>query len=91
MLKKRQHANMNDQSKEQSSGTGKDKAKAFDFSALLTKLRNKIKTIHQNNIVTGDVNSKPTLSLLNVSAKLRGVLFANLTFVHTLCRKSKCE
>ena len=61
---------MNDQSKEQSSGTGKDKAKAFDFAALLTKLRTKIKTIHQNNIVTGDINSKPTLSLLNVSGTL---------------------
>ena len=69
LLKKRSLASMSDQNKENSSSTStKEKQKAFDFAALLKKLRQKIKTIHMNTLVTGDVESKPTLQLLNVSS-----------------------
>ena len=39
----------------------------FDFTILLKKLREKIKEIHVKNIGHGEVDSKNTLTLLNVS------------------------
>mmetsp|Transcript_13241 Transcript_13241/g.18010 ORF Transcript_13241/g.18010 Transcript_13241/m.18010 type:complete len:105 (+) Transcript_13241:1340-1654(+) len=58
---------MVEHNKDSSSGTAqaKDKQKTTDFSALLNKLRNKIKQIHVNCIGQGEVASKPTLALLN--------------------------
>ena len=41
--------------------------KDVDPMKLMEKLRDKIKQIHQDNIGQGEVDSKPTLSLLNVS------------------------
>ena len=39
----------------------------FDPAKLLRTMRNRIKDIHVKNIGHGEVDSKPTLSLLNVS------------------------
>ena len=46
----------------------KNKAAPVDFTILLGKLRAKIKSIHVAQIGHGEVESKPTLQLLNVSA-----------------------
>ena len=43
--------------------------KHVDPSKLMDKLRGKIKQIHLDNIGQGEVDSKPTLSLLNVSSQ----------------------
>ena len=39
----------------------------FDPAKLLRTMRNRIKDIHVKNIGHGEVDSKPTLTLLNVS------------------------
>ena len=46
----------------------------FDPAKLLRTMRNRIKDIHVKSIGHGEVDSKPTLSLLNVSK--------NITVVH---------
>ena len=47
---------------------GQPKLVPVDFAALLSKIRRRIIETHMKNINHGEVENKPTLSLLNVSA-----------------------
>ena len=51
----------------------------FDPAKLLRTMRNRIKDIHVKSIGHGEVDSKPTLSLLNVSLIIT-VEFSNHNF-----------
>ena len=66
----------------------------FDPAKLLRTMRNRIKDIHVKNIGHGEVDSKPTLTLLNVSLIITVVkLFLTLVRVYFsfLFRKSKVK
>ena len=57
---------------------GKDKHSKLiqvDFSSMLNKLRKRILDIHSRNIRMGEIESKPTLSLLNVSTCPINIIF----------------
>ena len=77
---------------------GKDKQSKLipvDFSSMLNKLRKSIVEIHSRNIRHGEIETKPTLSLLNVSTCWINIIFAlsfciESNYVAWHDRRSKC-
>ena len=77
---------------------GKDKQSKLipvDFSSMLYKLRKSIVEIHTRNIRHGEIETKPTLSLLNVSNCRINIIFAiafciESNFVAWHDRRLKC-